>query len=221
MLFASGCTVDYSLIIDEDNLFHESVVINSENNSESQELYDDPWPIKVYYNDPDSGEYPEKLDGVEYYVNDVFLEHDLYRKKLSYDFKLSEFANSNLIQSCYEHFYVTENKKDQTITLSTSAEFLCMINYPALNEVAITIEVKNPVITSNADFVDGNVYTWNITRENYETRGIILTFQKGQGVKKENEVLADKVVLAFVVLGIFFIFLFFLIKYNVKQHRVQ
>ena len=61
LLLTSGCTVNYNLTIDENNKLHEEILIQAENSNESLELYADPWPIKAYYNDPDSGEYPEKL----------------------------------------------------------------------------------------------------------------------------------------------------------------
>ena len=72
-----GCSVDYHLTIDEQNQIYEEILLKSENELDSQQIFDASWPMKVYYNDLDIGENPEPIEGISYYVNDVFLENNI------------------------------------------------------------------------------------------------------------------------------------------------
>jgi len=215
LVLTSGCTVDYNLVIDKKNTLNEEITIKSENNQESYELYNDPWPTKAYYSDADSGDYPEKLNGVEYYKEEKYLENNFYHKKLTHSSIMNKFNDINSIKLCYEDFYVTNNE-DNTITLATTSTFLCMENYPNLNQVNINIKVANPVVSSNASSVDGKNYKWTITRDNYETSGIIITFKKDN---VGNGDYASNILLALGVLGTFLIFIGGVIFYNIKKNK--
>lgn len=215
LLLTSGCTVNYNLTIDENNKLHEEILIQAENPNESLELYADPWPIKAYYNDPDSGEYPEELDGVDYYKNEFILNNNLYQKKLTYSSELEKFNDINSIKSCYENFYVTEDTKENTITLSTSPKFLCMTNYPKLNEVNIRIKVSNPVTANNATKVNGDTYEWTITKENYQTSAIVLTYSQDDRIEKEH----SSILLILGIFGVFCVVIVSVIVYKIKMNK--
>ncbi len=219
LLLTCACSVNYDLVIDENENIEESISIQAENESESQQLYSDPWPIKAYYSDPDSGDYPEKLEGVEYYDNEVVLDKNYYKKNLTHISNIQKFEDINSIKSCYEHFYVTSDSKNNTYTLSTSPEFLCFLDYPSLNEVNIKIHVANTVTSSNASSRDGNTYEWKITKDNYQTSGIILTFQK-QEMKESEEKKTESpnIMWAFGVLGIFFVIIIGIFLYKIKKN---
>lgn len=223
LFLATGCSVDYELTIDDNLDFTENIAIQAENDIESIQIEQDPWPIKAYYSDPDSGEYPEKLEGIEYYNNQLNLNSNLYQKKLSYTFSKLKFKDANSIKSCYEHFYVMEDSKENTITISTSPKFLCMEDYPSLNKVNIIINVNQSVITSNADQINQNQYVWTITPQNYESRGIILTFKKSiqeenSNFEKENKK-SSNIYLAFGILGVFIIAMIGIIIYKIKNSK--
>lgn len=212
----SGCSVDYYLLIDENNNFSEEIVMKAENSVESKNILEHEWPVKVFNSAPSVGDNPTPIEGVEYYVTDTFLNHDYYNKKLTYQFSADRFGDAYSVLSCYKNFYVTEQSKEKTMTLSTSSEFLCMQNFSNLSSVSVKIEVKNPVISHNADQVKGNVYEWEITRENYETKGITLTFQKGNPKNKEED-LGSKILFAGILLFSFICFVIGVIIYKVKH----
>lgn len=218
-LLVSGCSVDYHLVIDENNNFHENILIKSENSQESKELSENSWPVKVSYYDADLGENPEKIEGVSYYVDDLFLENNYYYRRLTYDFSQNAFSGVNSIRSCYKNFYVTEDTSDKTVTLSTSAEFLCMEQFSNLREVNVQIEVLKPVISSNASSIHDNIYEWKITPENYQESGIVITFPKNYKAPKEEEDLTSKIILAVLFIGIFFIFILGVLFYKVKKGK--
>ncbi len=218
LVLLTGCSVDYNLTINENNEFDESIYIQAENDSESQSLFNDPWPIKALYSDLDSGEYPEELEGVEYYKSNLVLNNNYYLKKLSYKFNSENIYDNNSIKTCYESFYVNKDEKEKTISLSTSSKFLCMENYPSLNEVNIKINIANPVVTHNASKINGNTYEWNITRDNYENSGIIIKFKKE---KEANEINRSKTPspIIFIFLAVFFLILIGLIVYKTKNNK--
>lgn len=225
LFLVSGCSANYELTIDEDLNFMENISLQAENEIESEKLMRDPWPIKAYYNDPDSGEYPEELEGVEYYTNHLFLNNSFYQKNLSYTFGLSRFKEANSVKSCFEHVYVVEDKRENTITLSTSPKFLCMEDYPSLSMVNIKINVNSQVVASNASQINQNSYEWTITPQNYESSGIILTFKNN---KKEENKISEKEVeepkqsnlfLALGLLGIFIIVMIGILIYKIKKNK--
>ncbi len=225
LLITTGCSVDYEMIINEDNTASENITIKAENEEETSEIENDPWPIKVYYSDPDSGEYPEKLEGVAYYNEEKMIENNYFQKKLSYMYESEKYYDSNVIKNCYEKFYFTKNSKENTLTLSTSPIFLCMENYPNLNNVNIKITVNKKVTSHNASNVNGNTYNWNITRENYETSGIILTFEDNINKKNEEESkpqVQEKnlngIIIALISIGVFIIFIIGIFIYKIKNN---
>ncbi len=215
----SGCSVDYHLTISGDQI-KEEIPLKSESLNDSKQIQENSWPVKVFYDDADLGENPEKMDGVTYYVDDLFLENNYYYRNLSYTFKVREFSRVNSIQSCYDHFYVTEDRNNDTITLSTSAEFLCMQDFPDLSAVHVFIESENPVVSHNAMQVHNNIYEWVIERENVEASGIIFTYHKEKGAMDQEEVdLGSRILLAILLLISFLCFVVFIIFYNVKKSR--
>lgn len=221
MFLLSGCTVQYDLTIDEQNSFLEQVTFQAENLEESEEIQDNTWAIKVDYNDPDLGENPEKIEGVDYYNDQVSINRGYYQRKLTYQHSsLNTLRNSNVVKSCFEHFYVNENAS--SVTLSTSSEFLCMNEFSNLNSVRVSISLPHKVISHNADEIYENQYIWNIMRENYQEKGLILSFEKlniSSNFVDEPQVEEKKVsiVLIVVLLGLFFLFLIIVFVYNYKQ----
>ncbi len=204
-LLFCGCSVDYQIQIDKDNQVFEQALIKSTNESESEEIHNYNWPIKVFYDDPDIGENPEEIEGVSYYKSELISENNLYHKKLTNQYTLEEFAKINFVNSCYEHFYVTEEEEENQITLSTSPKFLCLEDYPELDTVNVRIQVENPVLSHNAMNVDGNVYEWQITKENYENSGIIISFMKENKIKEQKNSM-------YIIIGGFVVFLIIIIS---------
>ncbi len=218
LVLTSGCTVNYHITINEDNEITEEIAIQTENQTESQKLYEDPWPTKVFYSDPESGEYPEKIPNVEYYNENLFINDQFYQKKLTYTFLSDQYKDANSIKSCYEHFYYTVNQEENTITLSTSPKFLCMEDFPDLKQVNISIEVKNPVINSNATSVQDGQYNWVITPENYEKSSLILTYSKINPQKVEKQKKSNLMTML-IVFGGFIVCILGVVIFKIKKNN--
>lgn len=222
-LFCSGCEVEYRLVIDEQNTFLESFSLRTENATEDELLIEDPFPYKVFYDDPDLGDYPEKLDGVAYYATEV-LQHGLhYEKKFQYEFINHQFYRSSAVRTCYENIYMSEDANLGTMTIRTSSKFLCMESYPNLTNVTIRVHVSQPVITSNADEIIDQEYIWYLNQDNYN-KGIFLTIQDDEVKKVEEETSNEQenhssYFIVFSLLGIFILFLLGIFIYNYKQRN--
>lgn len=218
-----GCTVNYDLNITDEG-FSENILIKSETFDESENLKNDPWPYKAHYTDLDAGEEPEKLEGVDYYLDETTLnENNFYQKKLSYNFNKKDFNDDFMIKNCYEKFYYDESNKE--IALSTSQKVLCMENYN-IDNININIKVPYNVTAHNADSIKGNTYTWTINKDNYQNRSIILSYEKNDITenKPDNEKeeektpLKSRVGLVSVVISIFIIFIVGVFVYKIKNN---
>lgn len=221
LFLVSGCSVNYNLTVDENYNFIENVSFQAENQEESVSIQENSWPVKVHYDDPEIGENPEKIEGVEYYQDSILLQNGFYQRNLNYSHSISSFRQSHLINSCYEHFYV--NESNSSITLSTSSKFLCMEEFPELSNVRVSVTLSQPVLSSNADEVSGNQYIWNINSMNFNQRGLILSFSKIDNSPSKEEKPHEKNSSSMMIMGIlfffFFLFLLFIFVYNYKKRN--
>lgn len=94
------------------------------------------------------------------------------------------------------------------------------------DEININLTIPFKVTQNNADEVNGNVYTWNI-RKNQSLKNIIVSFDKNTPITSSSIVIGDKVfnyklIVSLIILGLFIIFLFiiFIISKNRKNNSV-
>ena len=225
LLLSCGCEVEYYLTINERHEFLEEFSLITQDSLEDEQLLNDPFPYKVFYDDPDTGDYPEMLDGVSYYATEI-LNHGIhYEKKFRYQFLDNQFHRANSLHTCYETINVSENEESGSLTVRTSSKFLCMESFSNLNKVTIHLKSEKPIIVSNADEVVDDTYLWYINTGNYENHGIIFTFQKDASSIEnhpddENE---NQVPFIYVIgiLGLFVLFLGIIFGYNysLRNHK--
>lgn len=169
LLLTTGCTCEYNLKIDGDT-YKEEIILLGEN-SEEISSFNNEWQVPI-----DKEEYNiiSGLDG-EYNTNTNTYKYNLSGNKLTfnYDFSRSKFSNSTAVSNCYNK--LTISNYSNTIIISTSPKAECFDKFPILTSVKVTVKVDREVISSNADNVSGNTYTWNITKENASNKSINLT----------------------------------------------
>lgn len=224
MIICSGCSIEYHLSIDERNIFSEEFYLKTENEEESLSLSQDPFPYKTFYDDPDAGDYPEKLDGVSYYATEILKNGMYYTKRFSYDFLANQFYRSNSVHTCYEKFNMSENAQDGTLTYRTSSKFLCMENFPNISSVTIRLESVKPIVVSNADEVQDNTYIWYINKNNYLERSLIFSIQNEEVSNHDEEYTEEKqeensTLLAFLILALFFVVIGGIFFYNLRNQN--
>ena len=180
IMFLTGCNVEYTLNISEDSIY-ENVFIISENDNESNVLGNYLKPVEAFVNSPIYSESTEKVPGVEYYNFNKSINNGWYNLNLNYIFNFEEYKNSNIINHSVSIFKFEE--KNNEYSLNTGARLKIFDSYNINNlTIKITLDNEYEYISSNANSVFGNEYTWYITKNDYKTRPINLVFK----LKEEN-----------------------------------
>lgn len=164
ILFLTGCTVEYNLHFSSDSI-KEQITIIPETNQEQENT--------------------KTLEKTEYFAiidKNRNLPYEVKQNKIgnytsytyTYDYGFSEFKQSSFTR-CYDAYTILE--ENNIISLNTSKKFNCMVyNYNKIDNIKINITTDYKVIESNADEINGNVYTWNINNSNYENKSIKFSY---------------------------------------------
>lgn len=207
----SGCNITYNLEINNQE-FKENIKI-VENNKEAwnlplsvltvEEFYehykDKPIPISV--NSPIVSESNEKLNDVQYYKKKNLTSEDSLGLSYKYDMTQSQFNDSFFIHYAYNRFLV--GTVDDHIIISTGENFKLYEQYNNLDKVTVNIKTNHKVIDNNADEINGDTYTWNITKRNASNKSIYLEIEKDQLVDNEgNSFLGVVIIIFFIIVGI-------------------
>lgn len=166
LLLLTGCTCEYNLTIDN-NVYKEEINLTGENNEENSNI-NNKWKVPVDKDEYNKGGDPE---------SNSYISGDIYEYKVTgnilkfnYDFTKSTYPNSSAVSNCYDKLTVL-NYENSTV-ISTSSKATCFDEYPLLTSITVNIKVDKPVTSNNADNVNGNVYTWNITKDNHDNKPI-------------------------------------------------
>ena len=167
LLFTTGCTCEYNLTINDD-VYKEEISIMGETEYEVKE-FNKVWHIPV-----DKEEYSIGLDSdaVNEFVDKVYEYHlSGNTLKLSHDFDSNDsYSNSSAVFNCFDMLNVV--KYGNNTLISSSSHATCFERNPYLDSVKVTVKVDRPVTSSNADYVSGNTYSWNINKTNASTKSI-------------------------------------------------
>jgi len=172
-LLFSGCSVKYNLYINNDLSVNEKVTATENTNS-----------LRIK-----TGETPKLA------ANSLF---DLYKiDGVNYSFSTTEKETSttgmastsfNSLEE-YEEYFTSDiikevniSKKDSYITLEFKQD-VALSEYASrsliYDDIEINIEIPFKVTENNADSIDGNVYTWKITKDG-KLKDIKVTFNTNE-----------------------------------------
>ncbi len=172
ILLLSGCTVNYDLKITEDDFQEQSVISVDTNKNEIYQdqtlptVLDNLKPMAVYANSNSTSAKRYNLTRTE--------NNNIKNLNIANTFSLSDFYRSAAVNQCFKELNI--QTEDNYVLIRTNRKCEAFDNYPLLENITINIETDMEVIVSNADKVDGNVYTWNITRENYMDKAVRLSY---------------------------------------------
>ena len=166
LLFTTGCTCEYNLKI-EDNIFKEQIKLTADS-QEEMSAFNKKWEISAKKDQNVPGGDPSTTETI---TNSIY-KYNLSNSTLTFDynFSQSEYNSSTAISKCYNNITIT-NYQNSTI-ISTPSTVICFDNYPSLDKVIVNVIVDRDVKSNNADGVNGNTYTWNLTRENANDKTI-------------------------------------------------
>ena len=169
LLLTTGCTCEYNLTIKE-NTYKEEIIITGETKEEISN-FNNKWQIPISKEEYNKISLESDTNGE--YTGEIY-NYNLSNNRLTfkYDFSKNQYINSTAVSNCYDMLTIT-NSNNRTI-ISTSSNTKCFENHPPLNNIKINIKVDKPVISNNADRINGNTYTWNIDKSNANEKSINL-----------------------------------------------
>lgn len=212
VLFLTGCDVNYDLVIDEDS-FDETVAMSLLKNQTS---YDD---LSIYL----ENKIPVTINLYETKFYDVDIIDDSNYYNLIYKFKhdSDSISNSYFISNCYPNFKIINT--DNMLELSSGQEFVCFNGDDGLeaDSVNINITTDMEVISSNADNVSGNTYTWNIDETNYNNKPINMQINKSENIENVIKEHDNSFTLVFIVVTVLvtMLVLYILIRLKTKKNN--
>ena len=220
IVFLTGCTVEYDLSINEDNSISEKVIA-TENTQKMESLS------------------KSKGDRAVAYLYNIYKRDDVSDIKSTKKDKdtvavvtkshtnIDEYAN-DFTSDIFERVEVT--KKDGVTSFSASQNKMLggTSSYaPLYDEVVVKVRIPYVVVDSNADSVNRDVYTWNISK-NQGLKTINFSYKEGNKKNALNVKINDKtyninygiIVLSGIIVLLLIIFIIVSIK-NKKNNVVN
>ena len=97
--------------------------------------------------------------------------------------KFKEYKNASSFKNAFRSSVIQyDSYEKQILITSDSGGMVYFKNHPQLTEVKVNITVTYPVIESNADYVNGNVYTWVFTKNTNKGVYMLLEDENGRSV---------------------------------------
>lgn len=176
IIFITGCTAKYNITINDDKDLIESLDIietdQNKFNEKNKELYDTTlteylntdlkWPTPVYMNSEENPIEPKKIDNIDYYKKENKSSESLLDLKYSFNHKQINYNKSNIVSSCYEYNFTSNNNN---IKFETTSDFKCFEKYKMLDSVEFELNTTCNM-SGNYDKNIDNTYTWIINKEN-------------------------------------------------------
>ena len=182
LVFLTGCDIDYELTID-DNSFSEDTKIFTDINM--YEEYDGSllsnyfdnfldFSEPIYFNDENYDYYSGgNQPNVRYYNINNYVDNNYKGLEFQNVFGFNDYYRSSMVKECFDELNVQNNNGIYLIRTSNKCKVFS--SYSLLNQIKITINTDIEVIFNNADYVNGNSYTWIINRDNYMNKSVRLS----------------------------------------------
>ena len=235
LILLSGCTVNYNLTIDENNIKENIVVVDNITEGRTKEdivsFYNNWYPVYLYEGIID--DYSIKLDDATYYNKGNLIETDNgYNYSYTYNHKIDDYKNTTIWNLYLLNNTLSNTSKNITIY---SGKGMQLFNKSFITNLNVHITTSLPVSSHNADRVEGNTYIWEYNLSNYRNKSVELVLNKEkqneeeptpsnpnqneeeQNPSNENSTATEKsnnLVLILGLLGLFFIILIILIKFR-------
>lgn len=167
LLLLSGCTVEYNLTIDKDNMTENIKGIYA-NTKENQQL------INTKKKSSQSAYYDMDLEKTNYYTitTGEDKKNNLLDIRYQYVYDSDNLQKSNALNYCV--YKKTVIKTDKHIIINTDGKINCMYKdvEKVIDKLVINIKTDLKVVEQNADKHKGNTYTWIVTDDNFSNKPI-------------------------------------------------
>ena len=203
MISLTGCEAVYNLDINNNTFTEELVLTTNDKSSKSQKTVNVALKSKIPVDD--NYYKPEvnfKQNNLKYYqISKIDTDNELgarYKANLTKE----EYLTSTLVKEHFPNFKL--NETGNIISLNLGKKENIFDNYPDLDKLTINITINNKVTKHNADGVNNNIYTWNLTKDNYNKKEIYLNYNKNEKhIETEEEKFNYNII--FIIIGIIII----------------
>ena len=170
-LLLCGCSAEINIDLDRANVTEDiHIYAEAANDEEKEELnmsFRKYMPIYsetvVADTEPD-----EKVKGITYYDRELIETDYGYHYNYKHAFTYNDYNRSTLLRRSFRSAYVEKDNYDKVIKVYTDNQgILLMDEFPMLSNVTVNIKTDYLVLDTNADSINGNVYTWKFDRNNY------------------------------------------------------
>jgi hypothetical protein len=166
-ILTAGCSADYTIQINKETI-DENIYLNT-GKSTFAKLDDD--------NDDLTRVTLEMLNFEKNY-NNFEMKFKQINSQSGYEYKtIFDVENGTwptIASECYDSVNIEKN--ENTLTITTSNEFLCFDKYSYLKKVNVKLISDLKVESHNADNVNDNTYTWEINKVNSAFKPLEITF---------------------------------------------
>lgn len=211
VILLTGCSATYDLEISDKSIDEVTSIIGNSNyvNNNLYKYYLEK-PVPLSKEAPIQSESDEKLESVEYYDKEDLSNNGIVGLKFSGKFNNDIFIDDSYILSFFVGDYNIK-KNNNEIEISVPTNFKAFKQFNDLENVTVNIKSKYKVKEHNADSVNGNVYTWNITRDNYNKEELKMILNKkgifNSSVDKDNSMFVFTIVISILVAVLLVIYL--------------
>lgn len=101
--------------------------------------------------------------------------------KASRTYLLDNYTWDTLIARCYDNQNITY---ENNVLKINASGFNCYDKYSILNNINLNVTTNYKVLNNNANKVDGNTYTWNITKNNVSNINMEIDFNNKEANNK-------------------------------------
>lgn len=170
VFFLCGCTAEVNVKVDKYSIDETISITDYANETQSKEMvfssYRKYMPVDnnviIVDTEPD-----EKKSRVHYYDRTHTDLGNGYNFRYNYNYDFDEYSSSRSLNTAFKSSFVSYNKKDKIITISTDSSGTTLFDqYKQLDSLKVNLTSDYEVINSNADVKNGKVHTWNLSRTN-------------------------------------------------------
>ena len=192
VLFLTGCNATYEITI-KDNKIKEKLTLIELDQSLFDVEDDTGWTLRDVFESQITNK-KDEFSVEKYTVKDLSDNDKLGLEYNSKDTK--SLINSSAINQCYENPKI--NIDEDLIEFSTGSTFKCYEYYNNLETITIVLKTNHEVVSSNAQTVEDNEYTWVLDKDS--EKNIEFSY-KIKEVKEFNFITILAVVIAILAIG--------------------
>lgn len=166
-IMLTGCSVNYKLEINDDQVVETMILTQRENSTYTREninsSYKEEYPV---FKDEEFLYYAptEKIDGNTYYTKDLSSNNGVYTAKYVANYSFNDYSRSRILDTAYKHYSSGYNRSSNTYYI-TANDLKIFSSNKNIDEIVVSVNLDGyEVVKSNQHNKNGNNYIWTFNR---------------------------------------------------------